>query len=99
MDQNQLKRLAAEAAIDYVEDDTIVGVGTGSTVNFFIDALARIKARISGAVSSSVASAEKLKALGVPRVVLMSAAANAEAQKLFEKLGFRRTMVEMTRES
>jgi ribose 5-phosphate isomerase A len=66
MDQDNLKRLAAEAAIAYVEDDTIVGVGTGSTVNFFIDALARIKARISGAVSSSVASAERLKSLGVP---------------------------------
>ena len=66
MDQNQLKRLAAEAAIAYVEDDTVVGVGTGSTVNFFIDALARIKARISGAVPSSVSSAERLKSLGVP---------------------------------
>jgi ribose 5-phosphate isomerase A len=66
MDQDNLKRLAAEAAIAYVEDDAIVGVGTGSTVNFFIDALARIKARISGAVSSSVASAERLKSLGVP---------------------------------
>jgi ribose 5-phosphate isomerase A len=66
MDQDELKRLAAEAAIAYVEDDTVVGVGTGSTVNHFIDALARIKARISGAVPSSVASAGRLKALGVP---------------------------------
>jgi ribose 5-phosphate isomerase A len=66
MEQDELKRLAAEAAIAYVEDDTVVGVGTGSTVNFFIDALARIKARISGAVPSSVASAARLKSLGVP---------------------------------
>ena len=66
MDQNELKRLAAEAAIAYVGNDDIVGVGTGSTVNCFIDALARIKARISGAVASSVASADRLKALGVP---------------------------------
>jgi len=70
MDQNELKRLAAEAAIAYVGNDDIVGVGTGSTVNCFIDALARIKARISGAVASSVASADRLKALGVPVVEL-----------------------------
>ena len=72
MDRNELKRLAAEAAIAYVEDDAIVGVGTGSTVNYFIDALARIKARISGAVSSSAASTERLKALGVPVMELNS---------------------------
>ena len=70
MDQDELKRLAAEAAIAYVGNDDIVGVGTGSTVNCFIDALARIKARISGAVASSVASADRLKALGVPVVEL-----------------------------
>jgi len=70
MDQNELKRLAAEAAIAYVGNDDIVGVGTGSTVNCFIDALARIKARISGAVASSVASADRLKALGVPVIEL-----------------------------
>jgi ribose 5-phosphate isomerase A len=70
MDQDELKRLAAEAAIAYVGNDDIVGVGTGSTVNCFIDALARIKARISGAVASSVASADRLKALGVPVIEL-----------------------------
>ncbi|MDO6474808.1 ribose-5-phosphate isomerase RpiA [Alteromonas sp. 1_MG-2023] len=65
MDQNAKKKAVAEAAIKYVEPDTIVGVGTGSTVNFFIDALADIKHKIVGAVSSSDASTEKLKALGI----------------------------------
>ncbi len=55
------KRLAAEAALKYIEDDTIVGVGTGSTVNFFIDALVAQKLRIRGAVSSSNASTERLR--------------------------------------
>ena len=65
MDQNAKKKAVAEAAIKYVEPDTIVGVGTGSTVNFFIDALADIKHKIIGAVSSSDASTEKLKANGI----------------------------------
>ncbi|AYA65284.1 ribose-5-phosphate isomerase RpiA [Alteromonas sp. RKMC-009] len=65
MDQNAKKKAVAEAAIKYVEPDTIVGVGTGSTVNFFIDALADIKHKIIGAVSSSDASTEKLKAHGI----------------------------------
>ena len=65
MDQNAKKKAVAEAAIKYVEPDTIVGVGTGSTVNFFIDALAEIKHKIVGAVSSSDASTEKLKAHGI----------------------------------
>ena len=65
MDQNAKKKAVAEAAIKYVEPDTIVGVGTGSTVNFFIDALADIKHKIVGAVSSSDASTEKLKAYGI----------------------------------
>ena len=60
------KRLAGEAAIRYVEDGAIVGVGTGSTVAFFIDALARIKHRIHGAVSSSEQSTAQLKAHGIP---------------------------------
>jgi ribose 5-phosphate isomerase A len=55
------KRLAAEAALKYIEEDTIIGVGTGSTVNFFIDALAAQKLRIRGAVSSSNASTERLR--------------------------------------
>ena len=59
------KRLAGEKAIEYVEDGMIVGVGTGSTVAFFIDALAKIKHRIEGAVSSSDQSTERLRAHGI----------------------------------
>jgi ribose 5-phosphate isomerase A len=62
---SESKRLAAEKAIEYVEDGMIVGVGTGSTVAFFIDALGRIKHRIAGAVSSSEQSTARLKALGI----------------------------------
>lgn len=65
MDQNQKKKAAAEAAIDYITNDAIVGVGTGSTVNFFIDALAQHKHRIRGAVSSSDASTQRLKNHGI----------------------------------
>lgn len=63
---SEAKRLAGEKAIEFVEDGMIVGVGTGSTVNKFIDALASMKDRIPGAVSSSVASSARLKALGIP---------------------------------
>jgi ribose 5-phosphate isomerase A len=62
---SEAKRLAGEKAIDYVEDGMIVGVGTGSTVAFFIDALARIKHRIEGAVSSSEQSTQQLRAHGI----------------------------------
>ncbi|MBF7072077.1 ribose-5-phosphate isomerase RpiA [Glaciecola sp. MH2013] len=65
MDQNQKKKAAAEAALNYVKEDTIVGVGTGSTVNFFIDALASKKNMIRGAVSSSDASTARLKKIGI----------------------------------
>ena len=65
MSQNEAKHLAAEKAIEYVEDGMIVGVGTGSTVAFFIDALARIKHRIAGTVSSSDQSTERLRAHGI----------------------------------
>jgi ribose 5-phosphate isomerase A len=61
----QGKRLAGEKAIDYVEDGMIVGVGTGSTVAFFIEALARIKHRIEGAVSSSEQSTQQLRGHGI----------------------------------
>ncbi|ART48444.1 ribose-5-phosphate isomerase RpiA [Acidovorax carolinensis] len=63
--QDELKALVGQAALQYVVPGGIVGVGTGSTVNKFIDALARLKNEISGAVSSSVASTERLKALGI----------------------------------
>jgi len=66
MDANALKKAAAEAALAYVEDDTVVGVGTGSTVNFFIDALASRRARITAAVASSEASAKRLRDLRIP---------------------------------
>lgn len=66
MTQDEMKKAAAWAALKYVEHDSIVGVGTGSTVNHFIDALATMKADIEGAVSSSEASTEKMKALGIP---------------------------------
>lgn len=65
MNQDELKKAAALAAIEHVEDDTVVGVGTGSTVNFFIDELARIKGRIEGAVSSSEASTRRLREHGI----------------------------------
>jgi ribose 5-phosphate isomerase A len=64
--QDELKTLVGLAALQYVVPGEIVGVGTGSTVNKFIDALATIKDQIKGAVSSSVASTERLKALGIP---------------------------------
>lgn len=66
MDQDQKKRLVAAAALDYVEDGSIVGVGTGSTANCFIDALASRRDRIRGAVASSEASAARLRAAGIP---------------------------------
>ena len=62
---SEAKRLAAEKAIEYVEDGMIVGVGTGSTVAYFIDALARIQHRIKGAVSSSDQSTARLKQHGI----------------------------------
>lgn len=65
MTQDEMKKLAAIKALDFIKDDTIVGVGTGSTVNHFIDALASIKDRIIGAVSSSEESTKRLKAYGI----------------------------------
>jgi ribose 5-phosphate isomerase A len=65
MDQNALKKAVAQAAIAYVPDDAIVGVGTGSTVNFFIAELAAIRRRLRGAVSSSEASAHLLREAGI----------------------------------
>ena len=65
MDQNQQKQRVAQAALDFIESGEILGVGTGSTVNFFIDALAKIKGKIDGVVSSSDASTERLLAVGL----------------------------------
>ena len=65
MTQDELKTLVGHAALKYVLPGSIVGVGTGSTVNKFIDALASVKSRIRGAVSSSIASTERLQARGI----------------------------------
>jgi len=65
MTQDELKQLVAEEALKHVVEDAVVGVGSGSTVNFFIDALATIKGRIEGAVAASEASAERLKKHGI----------------------------------
>ena len=65
MNQDQKKQAAAEAAMQYIKDDMVVGVGTGSTVNFFIDLLAGMKQRIAGAVSSSEASSTRLRGHGI----------------------------------
>jgi ribose 5-phosphate isomerase A len=66
MNQDELKALVGQAALQYVVPGQIVGVGTGSTVNKFIEALASMKDQIKGAVSSSEASTARLKALGIP---------------------------------
>lgn len=65
MTQDEMKKAAAEAALDFIKPNTIVGVGTGSTVNHFITALATIKHTIAGAVSSSDASTELLESHGI----------------------------------
>ena len=65
MNQDELKALVGRAALDHLVDGALVGVGTGSTVNCFIDALASVKERITGAVSSSERSSERLRAHGI----------------------------------
>ena len=72
MSQDEKKRRAAEAAMSWVEDDMVVGVGTGSTVNFFIDLLAGVKHRLDGAVASSAATEQRLRGHGIPVVALNS---------------------------
>jgi len=73
MTQDELKKASAEAALEYVESGMIVGVGTGSTANYFIDGLARIKGKLEGTVASSEASAERLRGHGIPVLDLNSA--------------------------
>ncbi|MCJ8349547.1 ribose-5-phosphate isomerase RpiA [Moritella sp.] len=65
MTQDELKKAAGWAALEYVQKDSIVGVGTGSTVNHFIDALGTIREDIKGAVSSSIESTKRLEAMGI----------------------------------
>ena len=72
MTQNELKTLVAQAALKHVVEDSVVGVGSGSTVNLFIDALATMKGRIEGAVAASDASAARLKGHGIRVVDLNS---------------------------
>jgi ribose 5-phosphate isomerase A len=72
MTQDEMKQMVAKAAIDYVETGTIIGIGTGSTANYFIDELATIKHKIDGAVASSQASAGRLAAHGIPVLDLNS---------------------------
>ncbi|MBA2651080.1 MAG: ribose-5-phosphate isomerase RpiA [Tatlockia sp.] len=69
---SELKALAAKAALAYVEDDIIIGVGTGSTVNYFIEELAAIKHRIDACVASSKATEALLRAKGIPVIDLNS---------------------------
>lgn len=73
MTRDEQKKQAAEAALEYVEAGAVIGIGTGSTANHFIDALARIKNRIDGTVASSEASAARLKSHGIPVFDLNSA--------------------------
>ena len=72
MTQDEMKKMVAEAALEYVEAGTIIGIGTGSTANHFIDFLAGIKGKIDGTVASSRASAERLAAHGIPVLDLNS---------------------------
>ncbi len=72
MDQEALKKSAALAALDYIEPGIVLGVGSGSTVNYFIDALKNVKGKIEAAVASSNVSAERLKVLSIPVIDLNS---------------------------
>jgi len=73
MTQDEMKKAAAAAAIEYVESGMIVGIGTGSTANHFIDLLASIKGKIDGTVASSEASADRLRGHGIPVMSLNEA--------------------------
>lgn len=72
MDKEEQKRAAAQTALQYVTEGTLIGVGTGSTANHFIDALAKSKIKLAGAVASSEATAARLKAAGIAVVDLNS---------------------------
>ena len=70
MSQDQIKRAAAQAAIQHVPEGCVIGVGTGSTANYFVDELANIKDKIDGAVASSEATAQRLRGYGIEVVDL-----------------------------
>ena len=73
MTLDEKKQIAAKAALEYIEENGIIGVGTGSTVNYFIDYLGKIKHNIQGAVASSVATETRLKSYGIPVLDLNTA--------------------------
>lgn len=73
MSNDQLKKRAAEAALDFIEENMVIGVGTGSTVNYFIEALAGVRHKIEGAVSSSRETTERLKSHHIPVLDLNAA--------------------------
>jgi len=66
MTQDRQKKAAAEAALDYIQPGMLIGVGSGTTVNYFIEALASIKGKLEGTVASSLETAQRLKALSIP---------------------------------
>ena len=70
METSEQKKAAAQAALEYVQNGDVIGLGTGSTANYFIDALATIKGKIDGTVASSEASAERLRGHGIPVMAL-----------------------------
>jgi ribose 5-phosphate isomerase A len=86
MTQDELKQAVARTAIDYVVDGEIIGVGTGSTANFFIDELGKIKDRIKGAVASSEATAARLRGHGIASVS-KSFVCIADGSKLVQTMG------------
>lgn len=83
MTQDEMKQKVAEAALAYVVEDTIVGVGTGSTANMFIDALATMKDKIKGAVASSEVTAERLKGHGIPVLDLNEALTQVDSLSVY----------------
>jgi len=83
MTQDEMKRQVAAAALEFVVDDSIIGVGTGSTANMFIDALGGIRGRIRGAVASSNASSERLRGYGIPVMDLNEALTQVDALSVY----------------
>jgi len=83
MTQNEMKQKVAEAALKYVKEGTIIGVGTGSTANMFIDVLATMKDSIKGTVASSKATAERLEGHGIPVLDLNEALSQVDSLSVY----------------
>jgi len=83
MTQDEMKRKVAEAALDYVVEGSMIGVGTGSTANMFIDALATIKDKIKGTVASSEVTAERLRGHGIPVLSLNDALKQVDSLSVY----------------